>query len=169
MAPRPRSTASPGRGAAAPRSSPSCAGSRWRAWNGPSTRRSSPGLPLTRPAYYGSAPAGEGWSWILLEEIRGTKRGPLRGAPGPGGALAGRPPPDERAGADLESAGTGSAPLPPGACGLNARVDRISLPIAVCRRYCGTPGAPQCSGMLHQDRGDLAVRNLGRRWWVLGE
>jgi hypothetical protein len=32
-----------------------------------------PRLPLTRPAYYGSAPAGEGWSWILLEEIRGTK------------------------------------------------------------------------------------------------
>jgi hypothetical protein len=30
-------------------------------------------LPLTRPAYYGSAPAGEGWSWILPEEIRGTK------------------------------------------------------------------------------------------------
>jgi hypothetical protein len=32
-----------------------------------------PRLPLTRPAYYGSAPAGERWSWILLEEIRRTK------------------------------------------------------------------------------------------------
>jgi hypothetical protein len=40
----------------------------------------------------------------------------------------------------------GVRPITSGACGLNVRVDRVSLPIAVCRRYCGTPGAPHAAG-----------------------
>jgi hypothetical protein len=75
----------PGRGAAAPRSS-LC---RLEVASVERTvyEEVLPRLPLTRPVYYGWAPAGEGWSWILLEEIRGTKlessprsTGPWRGA-----------------------------------------------------------------------------------------
>jgi hypothetical protein len=114
MAPRPRSTASPGGRGGSPVIAKLCR------LEVASVERTvyEEVLPPPPPHPPGPLRLGPGRRGLVLDPPRGDPRdqarGPLRGAPGPGGALAGRPPfPDERAGADLESAGTGSAPLPP--------------------------------------------------------